>query len=253
MTPAAAPELNYLLAALPTEAQERLFPALKSVHLKLGDVIYEGGDKLTHAYFPIDAIVSLLYVMENGASAEISVVGSEGLVGIAVFMGGESTPSRAVVQSSGQAFRLPAPLLKAEFNQHTELRMLVLRYTQALITQMAQTAVCNRHHSIDQQLCRWLLLSLDRLPGNRLNMTQELIANMLGVRREGVTEAAGKLKELGVIDYHRGHITVLDRPRLEQLACECYAVVRRETDRLQGPPRRAQGYASAQKGDHSRD
>jgi CRP-like cAMP-binding protein len=227
------PEQNHLLAALPADAKERLFPELKLADLALGDVVYEGGDRLSHAYFPIDAIVSLLYVMESGASAEISVVGSEGLVGIAVFMGGDSTPSRAVVQSAGQAYRLAAPLLRREFNSHPELRMLVLRYTQALITQMAQTAVCNRHHSIDQQLCRWLLLSLDRLPGARLNMTQELIANMLGVRREGVTEAAGKLKALGIIRYHRGHITVLDRPRLEALACECYAVVKRETDRLQ--------------------
>jgi len=230
------PEQNHLLAALPADAKERLFPELKLVSLKLGDVIYEGGDPLSHAHFPVDAIVSLLYVMENGASAEISVVGSEGLVGIAVFMGGDSTPSRAVVQSAGRAYRLSAALLRREFNQHPALRMLVLRYTQALITQMAQTAVCNRHHSIDQQLCRWLLLSLDRLPGARLDMTQELIANMLGVRREGVTEAAGKLKALGIIRYHRGHITVLDRPKLEALACECYAVVKRETDRLHVPP-----------------
>ncbi|WP_134597143.1 Crp/Fnr family transcriptional regulator, partial [Pseudomonas aeruginosa] len=187
---------------------------------------------LRHVYFPTDAIVSLLYVMEDGASAEISVVGNEGLIGVAVFMGGESTPSRAIVQSAGHAYRLPGQKLKDEFNRHGEMLQLMLRYTQALITQMAQTAVCNRHHSIDQQLCRWLLLSLDRLPSNQLSMTQELIANMLGVRREGVTEAAGKLQKLGVIKYSRGHITVLDRPQLEALCCECYAVVKRETDRL---------------------
>ena len=183
-------------------------------------------------YFPVDSIISLLYVMEDGASAEISVVGNEGLVGEALFMGGESTPSRGAVQSAGSAYRLLGRKLKEEFNRHGELLVLMLRYTQALITQMAQTAVCNRHHSIDQQLCRWLLLSLDRLPDNRLTMTQELIANMLGVRREGVTDAAGKLQKLGVIEYSRGHITVLDRPQLESLTCECYAVVKRETDRL---------------------
>ena len=227
------PQQNQLLGALPADSQTRLFPDLKLVHLELGDVIYEAGDGLRYAYFPVDAIVSLLYVMENGASAEISVVGNEGLVGIAIFMGGDSTPSRAVVQSAGHAYSLPAFRLRKEFNDHPELRMLVLRYTQALITQMAQTAVCNRHHTVDQQLCRWLLLSLDRLPDNRLHMTQELIANMLGVRREGVTEAAGKLRELGIISYSRGHIEILDRPRLEALSCECYAVVRRETDRLQ--------------------
>jgi CRP-like cAMP-binding protein len=225
-------QVNHLLSAMPAAARARLLPDLKLVQLSLGDVIYEAGDGLRYAYFPVDAIVSLLYVMENGASAEISVVGNEGLVGIAIFMGGDSTPSRAVVQSTGKAYSLPAARLRREFNDHPELRMLVLRYTQALITQMAQTAVCNRHHSIDQQLCRWLLLSLDRLPGNRLDMTQELIANMLGVRREGVTEAAGKLQKLRIIRYHRGHITVLDRPRLEEMACECYVVVKRETDRL---------------------
>ena len=187
---------------------------------------------MRHVYFPTDSIISLLYVMEDGASAEISVVGNEGVVGIALFMGGESTPSRAIVQSGGSAYRLTGQQLKDEFNRHGEFQQLLLRYTQALITQMAQTAVCNRHHSIDQQLCRWLLLSLDRLPDNRLTMTQELIANMLGVRREGVTEAAGKLQNLGVIEYHRGHITVLDRPRLEKLSCECYAVVKIESDRL---------------------
>jgi len=224
---------NRLLAALPVEAQQRLFPHMKLVDLPLGNVLYESGDALHHVYFPTDSIVSLLYVMESGASAEISVVGNEGLIGIAVFMGGESTPSRAIVQSAGSAFSLPSQRLRNEFNAYADMRMLMLRYTQALITQMAQTAVCNRHHSIDQQLCRWLLLSLDRLPSNRLVMTQELIANMLGVRREGVTESAGKLQDLGVIKYHRGHITVLDRPRLEQLCCECYAVVKKETDRLQ--------------------
>ncbi len=200
--------------------------------MPLGHVLYESGDTLRHVYFPTNCIVSLLYVMENGASAEISVVGNEGLVGVALFMGGESTPSRAVVQSAGVAYRLQSQMIKDEFNRHGEMLLLMLRYTQALITQMAQTAVCNRHHSIDQQLCRWLLLSLDRLSGNQLVMTQELIANMLGVRREGVTEAAGKLQKLGVIEYHRGQITVFDRPTLEALCCECYAVVKRETDRL---------------------
>lgn len=226
------PQQNHLLAALSGEVQERLFTHMEWVELPLGKVLYESGDTMRHAYFPTDAIVSLLYVMESGASAEISVVGNEGLVGIALFMGGESTPSRAIVQSGGHAYRLPVQRLKDEFNRHGELLLLMLRYTQALITQMSQTAVCNRHHSIDQQLCRWLLLSLDRLPNNQLTMTQELIANMLGVRREGVTEAAGKLQRQGVIEYSRGHITVLDRQKLEQLSCECYAVVKKETDRL---------------------
>ena len=224
---------NRLLAALPADAKQRLFPHMKLVDLPLGKVLYESGDALHNVYFPTNAIVSLLYVMENGASAEISVVGNEGLIGIAVFMGGESTPSRAIVQSAGSAFSLASQHLRSEFNGNADMRMLMLRYTQALITQMAQTAVCNRHHSIDQQLCRWLLLSLDRLPSNKLVMTQELIANMLGVRREGVTESAGKLQDLGVIEYQRGHITVIDRPKLEQLSCECYAVVKKETDRLQ--------------------
>lgn len=232
MTNDVSPLQNHLLAALTQEIQERLIPHLERVTLPLGKVLYESGDALRHVYFPTDAIVSLLYVMEDGASAEISVVGNEGLIGVAVFMGGESTPSRAIVQSAGHAYRLPGQKLKDEFNRHDEMLQLMLRYTQALITQMAQTAVCNRHHSIDQQLCRWLLLSLDRLPSNQLSMTQELIANMLGVRREGVTEAAGKLQKLGVIKYSRGHITVLDRPQLEALCCECYAVVKRETDRL---------------------
>ncbi len=226
------PLQNYLLAALPDDVQQRLFPQLELVKLPLGESVYESGDAMRHVYFPTDSIVSLLYVMENGSSAEISVVGNEGLIGIALFMGGESTPSRAIVQSAGSAYRLPGQILKNEFNLHGEMLQLLLRYTQSLITQMAQTAVCNRHHSIDQQLCRWLLLSLDRLPGNKLTMTQELIANMLGVRREGVTEAAGKLQRLGVIDYSRGHITVLDRAKLESLSCECYAVVKKETDRL---------------------
>lgn len=226
------PEDNHLLAALSVEVQQRIFPHLVLVPLPLGKVLYESGDELNNVYFPTDAIVSLLYVMENGASAEISVVGNEGLIGIALFMGGESTPSRAIVQSAGHAYRLKSQLLKDEFNRHGDLLLLMLRYTQSLITQMAQTAVCNRHHSVDQQLCRWLLLSLDRLPSNHLTMTQELIANMLGVRREGVTEAAGKLQKLNVIEYSRGHITVLDRSKLEELSCECYAVVKKETDRL---------------------
>ena len=217
---------------MPVDVMERLLPALELVPMPIGKVLYESGDTLRHVYFPIDCIVALLYVMESGASTEISVVGKEGLVGVALFMGGESTPSRAIVQSAGHAYRLPGQRLKDEFNRHGELLQLLLRYTQALITQMAQTAVCNRHHSIDQQLCRWLLLSLDRLPSNQLTMTQELIANMLGVRREGVTDAAGKLQKLGVIEYSRGRITVLNRPQLEQLSCECYAVVKKETDRL---------------------
>ncbi len=233
------PQQNHLLAALPAEVRQRLFPLLELVPLPLGKVLYESGDTLRHVYFPTDAIVSLLYVMENGSSAEISVVGNEGLIGVALFMGGESTPSRAIVQSAGQAYRLLGQQLKDEFNRHGAMLLLMLRYTQALITQMAQTAVCNRHHSIDQQLCRWLLLSLDRLPGNRLTMTQELIANMLGVRREGVTDAAGKLQKAGVIEYSRGQITVLDRDKLETSSCECYAVVKKETDRLLDylPPR----------------
>jgi CRP-like cAMP-binding protein len=223
---------NHILGALPADVCDRIFPELDLIDLPLGKVLYESGDTMRSVYFPTDSIVSLLYVMENGASGEISVVGNEGLVGIALFMGGESTPSRAIVQSAGSAWRLPGQRLKDEFNRHGALQNVLLRYTQALITQMAQTAVCNRHHSIDQQLARWLLLSLDRLPDNRLTMTQELIANMLGVRREGVTEAAGKLQKLGVIEYNRGRITVLDRPRLEKLSCECYAVVKLESDRL---------------------
>jgi len=225
-------EDNHLLAALSPAERERLIPHLKLVPMPLGRVLYESGDVMRHVYFPTDCIVSLLYVMENGASAEISIVGNEGLIGIALFMGGETTPSRAIVQSAGHAYRLIGRELKEEFHRNGQMQLLLLRYTQALITQMAQTAVCNRHHSVDQQLCRWLLLSLDRLSSNKLTMTQELIANMLGVRREGVTEAAGKLQKLGVIRYSRGQITVLDREKMEQLCCECYEVVRKETDRL---------------------
>jgi CRP-like cAMP-binding protein len=229
------PQQNHLLAALSSAERERIFPHLQLVPMPLGEVLYESGDLLHHVYFPTDSIVSLLYVLADGASAEISVVGNEGLIGIALFMGGETTPSRAIVQSAGYAYRLAGQLLKNEFHRNGPMQVLLLRYTQALITQMAQTAVCNRHHSVDQQLCRWLLLSLDRLPSNQLIMTQELIANMLGVRREGVTEAAGKLHKLGVISYARGQITVLDRPRLERLCCECYAVVKTESDRLLAP------------------
>jgi CRP-like cAMP-binding protein len=229
------PRQNNILDALPAEERERLFPHLTLVEMPLGMVLYEAGEALRHIYFPTDSIVSLLYVMKDGASAEIAVVGNEGAIGVSLFMGGETTPSRGIVQSAGSAYRLSGRRLKQEFERHGQLLHVLLRYTQSLITQMAQTAVCNRHHSIDQQLCRWLLLSLDRLPSNRLNMTQELIANMLGVRREGVTGAAGNLQDLGVIHYSRGRITVLDRPKLEQLSCECYAVVKQETDRLQSP------------------
>jgi CRP-like cAMP-binding protein len=223
---------NHLLAQLPMEERQRWLPHLEFVHMPLGEVMYESGATLTHVYFPTTALVSLLYVMEDGSSAEIAVVGSEGIVGISLFMGGGSTPSRAVVQSAGDGLRLDAKVLKHEFNQNGPVLHLLLRYTQALITQMAQTAACNRHHSLDQQLCRWLLLSLDRLQGDELVMTQELIANMLGVRREGVTEAALKLQHAGLIRYARGHITVLDRAGLERRTCECYAVVKKEYDRL---------------------
>ena len=223
---------NALLASMPPDEWARIEPYLETVDLPLGKVLYESGATMSHVYFPTTAIVSLLYVMEDGASAEIAVVGNDGIVGIALFMGGETTPSRAVVQSAGQCYRLGAPRIKEEFNRSGPVMHLLLRYTQALITQMAQTAVCNRHHSLDQQLCRWLLLSLDRLSGSELVMTQELIANMLGVRREGVTEAALKLARLGLIRYARGHITVLDRPALEGRVCECYAVVKKEYDRL---------------------
>jgi CRP-like cAMP-binding protein len=229
------PKENQLLAALPLAEWQRWLPELEWVDMPLGEVLYESGVTLSHVYFPTTAIVSLLYVMEDGGSAEIAVVGNEGVVGISLFMGGESTPSRAVVQSAGQGFRLKAVSIKDEFKFAPVLHLL-LRYTQALITQMAQTAVCNRHHSLDQQLCRWLLLSLDRLQSLELVMTQELISNMLGVRREGVTEAALKLQRAGLIQYARGRINVLDRPGLEARCCECYAVVKREYDRLL-PPR----------------
>jgi CRP-like cAMP-binding protein len=226
------PRGNHLLAALPSAEWQRWLPHLEAVELPLGQVLYESGSRLNHVYFPTTAIVSLLYVMEDGASAEIAVVGNEGLVGISLFMGGGSTPSRAVVQSAGLGFRLEANLMKGEFDRAGPVMHLLLRYTQALITQMAQTAVCNRHHSLDQQLCRWLLLSLDRLQGSELVMTQELIANMLGVRREGVTEGALKLQRAGLIRYARGHISVLDRAGLEARTCECYAVVKKEYERL---------------------
>ena len=232
MTERLGPLQNKLLAALPVDEWLRWQPPLEAVELPLGMVLYEPGSTLSHAYFPTNAIVSLLYVMENGASAEIAVVGNEGIVGVSLFMGGESTPSRAVVQSAGQGYRLEAQFLKDEFNRAGPLLRLLLRYTQALITQMAQTAVCNRHHTLDQQLCRWLLLSLDRLEGNELVMTQELIANMLGVRREGVTAAAMSLQTADLIRYSRGHIAVLDRAGLMRRTCECYAVVKKEYDRL---------------------
>ena len=229
---------NGLLEVLPDTELLHLKPFLEKVELPLGKTLYESGHTLSHVYFPVTAIVSLLYVMENGDSAEIAVVGNEGIVGIALFMGGESTPSRAVVQSGGIGYRLPAKIIRQEFDRSLPFMHLLLRYTQALITQMSQTAVCNRHHSLDQQLCRWLLLSLDRLQGNELCMTQELIANMLGVRREGVTNAALNLQREGVIRYSRGHIKVLDRPALENRTCECYAVVRNEYDRLLPPRQR---------------
>ncbi|WP_343819316.1 Crp/Fnr family transcriptional regulator [Dyella marensis] len=230
------PRQNRLLAALPEAELAHWLPHLEAVEMPLGKVLYESGSRLTHVYFPTTSIVSLLYVMEDGASAEIAVVGNEGIVGISLFMGGESTPSRALVQSAGQGYRLKAALMLQEFSRAGAVMHLLLRYTQALITQMAQTAVCNRHHSLDQQLCRWLLLSLDRLHSKELVMTQELIANMLGVRREGVTEAAGNLQQAGLIQYQRGHITVLDREKLERRTCECYAVVKKEYDRLLPPP-----------------
>jgi CRP-like cAMP-binding protein len=232
MATAHSPTQNQLLAAMPAAEFERLSPYLELVEMPLGDVLYESGARLDHVYFPTTCIVSLLYVLENGASAEIAVVGYEGILGISLFMGGETTPSRAVVQSAGFGYRLKAPLLKQEFNRAGPVLRLLLRYTQALITQMTQTAVCNRHHSVEQQLCRWLLLSIDRLSSNSLKMTQELIANMLGVRREGVTAAAGNLQRAGLIRYNRGRIDVIDRPGLENVVCECYAVVKAEFDRL---------------------
>jgi CRP-like cAMP-binding protein len=227
-----SPRQNHLLAALPADAYERLLPHLELTPLELGSALCESGSPQGYVYFPTNSIVSLLYVLEDGSSAEIAVVGNEGVVGFALFMGGETTLSRAVVQSAGYGYRLRAGLMKTEFGQGGDLQCLLLRYTQALITQMAQTAVCNRHHAVEQQLCRWLLLSLDRLHSNKLTMTQELIAHNLGVRREGVTEAAGKLQAAGLIHYGRGKITVLDRPKLEERACECYPVVKREYGRL---------------------
>jgi CRP-like cAMP-binding protein len=226
------PTRNHLLAALPHSDFDRLTPHLRLVSLSLGEALYESGIALRDVYFPVDSIVSLLNVMADGASAEIAVVGNDGVVGVSLFMGGESTPSRAVVQSAGHAYRLKAAILKAEFTRAGAMQHLLLRYTQALLTQMAQTAVCNRHHTLDQQLCRWLLLSLDRLPTSELAMTQDLIANMLGVRREGVNDAAGKLQAAGLIHYSRGHIVVLDRSGIEARTCECYAVVKKESDRL---------------------
>lgn len=226
------PLSNQLLASLPDEEWQRWLPQLEPVELKLGQVLYESGSAQRDVYFPTSAIVSLLYVTENGSSAEIAIVGFEGIVGIALFLGGETSPSRAVVQSAGHGFRLKARVIKAEFNRSLPVMHLMLRYAQALITQISQTAVCNRHHSVQQQLCRWLLMSLDRLPGNHLRMTQELISNMLGVRREGVTENAHKLQQAGLIRYSRGHIEVLDRQGLEHVVCECYGVVKQEYDRL---------------------
>lgn len=226
------PQQNHILGALSPEVQDRLFQYLELVPLPLRAVMYESGRAMRHVYFPTDSIVSLQYVMENGASTAILVVGNEGLLGITLFMGGESTPSRSLVQSAGYAYRLPRLRVKEEFNRHGQLLVLMLRYTQALITQIAQTAVCNRHHSIDQQLCRWLLLSMDRLSHNHLTMTQEFISNMLGVRREGVTQAASKLQHLGAISYSRGLIKVLDRPKLESLSCECYLAVKNQTEIL---------------------
>lgn len=227
-----SPQQNHLLAALPEADYLRVFPLLELVYMPLGQTLYESGGQLHYVYFPTTSIISLLYVLENGASAEIAIVGNEGILGISLFMGGDTTPSRAVVQSAGHGFRMRACQLKQEFLRTGPMMHLLLRYTQALITQMTQTAVCNRHHSIEQQLCRWLLLSLDRLYANDLLMTQELIANMLGVRREGVTEAAGKLQRAGLIMYSRGHIHVLNRPKLERNVCECYQVVKTEFDRL---------------------
>lgn len=227
-----SPRQNHLLDALPETDYARILPQLELTAMPLGQALYESGGKLQHVYFPTTAIVSLLYVLESGASAEIAVVGNEGILGISLFMGGETTPSRAVIQSAGFGYRMKAKNLKDEFDRAGPVMHLLLRYTQALITQMSQTAVCNRHHSIEQQLCRWLLLSLDRLSSDDISMTQELIANMLGVRREGVTDAAGKLQRDGLIEYSRGHIKVLDRPLLERRVCECYQVVKTEFDRL---------------------
>ena len=232
MTPTPSPLQNHILEALPPAVKDRLFPHLAMVALKRGEVLSEVGAQLRQVYFPTDCIVSLLYVLENGTSAEMSVVGKEGAIGVSMFIGGETTTTRSVVMTGGTAYRLSGRRLKQEFERHGDLLHILLRYTQSLLTQMAQTAVCNRHHSIDQQLCRWLLLSLDRLTSHKLMVTQELIANLLGVRREGITAAAGKLQKLGAIKYARGQITVLDRPRLEALSCECYALIKRETDRI---------------------
>ncbi len=227
-----SPKQNHLLAALPASEYERLAPQLTLTTMPLGQVLHESGSQVSHVYFPTTSIVSLLYVMEDGATSETAVVGNEGMIGVALFMGGDTTPSQALVQSAGYAYRMKKHFLKEEFDRSAPLRHVLLRYTQALLTQMAQTAVCNRHHTLDQQLCRRLLLNLDRLPSNDLTMTQELMANMLGVRREGVTEAAGKLRSAGLINYNRGRITVLNRPKLEDRSCECYAVVKKEFDRL---------------------
>jgi CRP-like cAMP-binding protein len=226
------PTRNQILRMLPAENYQRLLPHLHPVELELGHSLYESGGQLEHVYFPVHGIISLLYVTQGGNSAELAVVGCEGMIGVSLFMGGETTPNRAVVQSRVLAYRLPAAVLKAHFAEGGAMQLILLKYTQALITQISQTAVCNLHHSVDQQLCRWLLLSLDRLPSNQLQMTQELIANMLGVRRQGVTESAGKLERLGLISYSRGLITVLDRAGIEQRVCECYEVVKRETERL---------------------
>ena len=230
--PPPPPMQNLLLAALPPADYQRLLPSLELVEMPLGHSVYESGAQLDYVYFPVEGIVSLLYVTQGGHSAELAVVGKEGMIGISLFMGGETTPNRGVVQSACRAYRLPARVLKAAFAEGGALQLILLKFTQALITQISQTAVCNLHHSLDQQLCRWLLLSLDRLPANRLQMTQELISNMLGVRRQGVTESAGKLEREGLITYSRGTITVLDRGGLEKRACECYGVVKRETERL---------------------
>ena len=238
------PNQNHLLAAMIDADFERLSPHFELVAMPLGDVLYESGGKLQYAYFPTTSIVSLHYLLENGGSSEIAGVGNEGVLGVSLFMGGNTTPSRAIVQTGGQGYRIPANVLIEEFNRGGPLMRLLLRYTQALLTQMAQTAVCNRHHSVEQQLCRWLLLTLDRLPRNDLTMTQELIANMLGVRREGVTEAAGRLQGYGYISYRRGHITVLDRVGLERDVCECYAVVKKEFARLLSDVRQRQVNAS---------
>jgi len=235
------PNQNQLLAALPTAEFERLAPDLELVPMPLGEVLYESGGKLQHVYFPTTSIVSLRYVMENGASAEVAGVGNEGVLGISLFMGGDTTPSLAVVQTAGYGYRLKAQLMMQEFNRAGLMMRLLLRYTQALITQMSQTAVCNRYHSVEPQLCRFLLLTLDRMSSNELVMTQELVANMLGVRREGITEAAGKLQHAGFIRYRRGHITVIDRSGLEARVCECYAVVKKEFNRLLSDVRNRQG------------